>query len=210
MKCEKIILTGLVVAILACGACIVLMGIGLFFGRNRLANNNANLIGFNFTGRTAQFPMGDIGAGRTLFIHHYPVPQSGHVIGFKYSNDYENGNPEKQEEIVLLLLRPEINDWSIFYRYETVDDNPVRTEGVTTVLFPLPVAVERGDIFATYQPDLNSSGAIPMNSDQKCVEGKSSGRFGFDDDQIQVNLKIQNQGFTGCRDYFIDLLFVPN
>jgi hypothetical protein len=110
MKGEKIILTGLVVAILVCGACIVLSGIALFLGKTRLANNNPDVIGFNFTGRTAQFPMGDLGAGRTLFIHRYPVPQSGHVIGFKYQNDYENGNPEKQEKIVLLLLRPEIND----------------------------------------------------------------------------------------------------
>jgi hypothetical protein len=70
--------------------------------------------------------------------------------------------------------------------------------------------VERGDIFATYQPAESPTGAIPLNSDQTCVEGKSSGKYGLKDDQLQVGTKVQDQGFTGCREYFIDLLFITN
>jgi len=206
---RKIALTGLIVAIIACIVCSAAIVMAIVIDRNLGTENDANLIGFNFTGRTAQFPMGDLGAGRTLFIHKYPIPKYGHVIGFEYLNDYENGNPEKREKIALLMLRPEIDYWSIFYRYDIVDDNPVRTDGITKVIFPQPIEVQKGDIFATYQSDENSSGAIPMNSDQTCIDGKSSGKYGFDNDQIQVDMEIQNLGFSGCRDYFIDLIFIP-
>ena len=171
--------------------------------------NGTETIGFDFQNRVPSVPSGDTGAGRHLFIHRYPIPGNGYVNGFEYLNDYKNGYPEKQERIVLLLLRPDIGSWKIFYRYDTVDDNPVRTDGITRIIFKSPVRVRKGDIFATYQPSDSPTGGIPLNEDAACIDGKSSGLFGFADESLQINAKISDQGFSGCRDYFIHLLFVP-
>jgi hypothetical protein len=203
-KSGKRVRTGFLIAAIFCLFFVALAVTAIIIGISLTKNKR---IGFSFTNKTPEFVMGDLGAGRHLFIHKYPIPKNGQVIGFEYLNDYENGDPEQQEKIILLLLRPENNYWSIFYRYDTVDDDPVSTDGVTRILFPHPIEVQKGDIFATYQSIDSPTGGIPLNSDKQCIEGKSPGGYGFDEEQLQVDMKIQNQGFGGCRDYFIHLLF---
>ncbi len=170
---------------------------------------NTQNIGFDFKKKIPSIPTGDTAAGSHLFIHRYPISGNGDVIGFEYLNDYENGYPEKQEKIVVLFLRPDIGGWKVFYRFETIDDNPVKTDGISRIAFELPVSVQKGDIFATYQPSYSPSGGIPLNGDDACKDGKSTGLFGFDEAQVQINALIPDQGFGGCRDYYIHLIYHP-
>jgi hypothetical protein len=83
-----------------------------------LKTHDLETIGFDFEGKVPEFPMGDSGAGRHLFIHRYPIPAEGRVFGLEYLNDYEDGYAEKQERIVFLMLRPELEEWSILFRYD--------------------------------------------------------------------------------------------
>jgi hypothetical protein len=206
MNHKKVVL--IIIGIITLFICLAL-SIASILATQVIFKKNIENIGFDFKKKVPAIPTGDIAAGSHLFIHRYPVPGNGNVTGFEYLNDYENGYPEKQEKIILLLLRPDIGGWKVLYRFETIDDNPVKTDGITRIIFELPVSVQKGDILATYQPSDSPSGGIPLNGDDACTEGKSSGLFGFEEAQVQINALIPDQGFSGCRDYFINLLYHP-
>ncbi len=108
----------------------------------------------------------------------------------------------------LLILRPTENRWQVLYRVRMSDDTPPTQTGMTVVPLPAPLAVQKGDIFAHWQDGL--SGAIPLNLDDKSVDGLSAGQYGFQSSEVEVGQLIGREGFSGHRDYFINLVFSTN
>ena len=78
------------------GALIILLMVSL--GCNgfvpRLSNTESvvatELIGFDFTQGPLQCPEGDTGAPNHVFIHKYPMPGKGEIVGVLYLNDSES------------------------------------------------------------------------------------------------------------------------
>jgi PEP-CTERM motif-containing protein len=161
-------------------------------------------IGFNFTGRVPGSSDGDSAAPTHLFIHHYAVAQPGLVTGVTFRNDSDVNSPEP---ISVLILRPVVGGWNVIDR-ENLPDSAFHHGllGNTTYTFAVPVPVNVGDIFAHWQ--LQGAGPIPNNLDQTHVEGLSNGRFGFSSSAVDPGKFIANAGFSGARDYFINLDFV--
>ena len=80
---------------------------------------------------------------------------------------------------------------------------------MTTFKLTPPIPVEEGDIFAHWHPGNMPTGAIPMNLDGTSIDGFSVGKFGFSSDDVEVGQIIMDSGFTGSRDYFLNVIFEP-
>lgn len=159
-------------------------------------------IGFDFSRQTPQTPTGDRSAAAHLFVHKYPFPSRGSITGVTFLNDSDGG----AERFTLLILRPGSGGWQVIHRVDIEgDDLPPAKTGLTSIRFGLPLEVRRGDVFAHWQPD--DSGAIPMNDENASIEGLSFGKAGFSSEDIEEGQFILNQGFSGGRDYFINLIF---
>lgn len=161
----------------------------------------ARSIGFDFSNPSPASPEGDISAGSHLFVHRYPIPDDGFITAIAYLND----NDTASESFDLLVLRPDDNGWTVIYRINLADDAAPAQTGMSVVNLPYPLPVQKGDIFAHWQPD--AGGAIPVNLDQTSVDGLSAGQFGFESSEIEVGARIEQAGFSGQRDYFINLIF---
>lgn len=188
----------LILALLACRITVPKEGKG---SQAQQPGLQTKRVGFPFTSRLPHSPEGDTAAPLHLFIHRYPVPGKGFISGITYLNDSD----AIPEAFTLLILRPVNRGWEIIHRLELSDDRPPARTGLTILLFPYPLPVEKGDIFAHWQPD--PGGAIPLNLDGSSVEGLSAGKHGFRSAEIEVGRYIPDQGFTGERDYFINLIF---
>jgi hypothetical protein len=163
-------------------------------------------VGFNFSGLIPEYPDGDGGAQNHLFIHSYEMPYDGFVTSATFRNDADSG----VQPISLLILRPftdSINGdgWKVVYRVEMEASVFYEVAGDTTWMLPAPLAVEQRDIFAHWQAQ--GPGPIPLNV---YGTGLSNGQFGYYGIwEIDPGDFIKNDGFTGGRDYFINLNLSP-
>ena len=160
------------------------------------------VFGFDFSEQVPQIPTGDRSAPTHLFVHKYPFYLDGNITGLTFLNDSDGGS----ETFILLVLRPTGDGWKVVHRVEIEgDDQPSAKTGVTTIHFENPLSVQKGDIFGHWQFD--ETGAIPLNDENLSVEGLSFGKFGIGANETAEGQFIQNQGFSGGRDYFINIIF---
>jgi len=197
------------IALAAVGVAIIAIA-ALVFVVLRQPSLTTDYIGFNFANRAPEGPGGDSAAPDHVFIHMYPMPGHGLITGVTYLNDNEINRPETSEPIILLVLRPVTGGWRVIYRVTLADDDrPPTTQGITTVKLDSPLPVEKGDVFAHWQPGAQPTGAIPLNVDRSSTDGLSVGKFGFSSEDVEVGQIIANSGFSGRRDYFINVIFEP-
>jgi hypothetical protein len=199
LKATITLLTPLLLASLACNG---------FIPRSQRVETaeRTEPIGFDFTNRNPESPDGDDGAPNHVFIHQYPMPEEGLITGVIYLND-----TDKVSEIIdLLILRPVRRGWEIVHRVELpADDHPPSTRGISTLQLDPALSVNMGDVFAHWQPEARPTGPIPMNLDRASIDGLTVGEFGFDTAEVQAGEFIKDDGFTGQRDYSINLIFKP-
>ncbi len=170
--------------------------------RPQIDRNSPQAIGFDFSGQSPAAQTGDRSAATHVFVHKYPFPSSGYITGVTFLNDSDGG----AEPFSLLVLRPVSGGWEVVHRIDIEgDDLPPAKTGMTSIHFGNPLEVHRGDLFAHWQPD--DTGPIPMNDENSSVEGLSFGKVGFHSEDIEEGQVIPNQGFSGGRDYFINLIF---
>jgi len=158
-------------------------------------------IGFNFSSQSPETPEGDLSASRHLFLHTYPIPSDGFITGVAHLNDRDTVS----ESFNLLILRPGDKGWKIVYRVDLSDDTPPAKTGITIISLPYPLSVQEDDIFAHWQA--GAGGAIPLNTDDSSLDGFSIGQYGFHSEDIEIGQQIANDGFSGHRDYFVNLIF---
>jgi len=169
-------------------------------------SRRATAIGFDLTHRNLDHPQGDRNAQKHIFIHNYPMPGDGLVTGTICLKDAD----QTPESIRLLILRPGPEGWEIMHSLSLpADDHPKSQTGIDTFQFNPPLPVEEGDIFAHWHPATDPSGPIPYNSDDASIKGLTVGKYGFRLEEVQRGKMIPNRGFTGQRDYFINLIFQP-
>lgn len=160
------------------------------------------VFGFDFSEQVPQIPTGDRSAPTHLFVHKYPFYSDGTITAVTYLNDSDGGS----ETFVLLILRPTDDGWKVIHHIDIDgDDQPSAKTGVTTIHFETPLNVQKGDIFGHWQ--LEETGAIPLNDEDLFIEGLSFGKFGISADDIEEGQFISNHGFSGGRDYFINITF---
>jgi hypothetical protein len=195
-------------------AIIIVGAIGIFIllntqtGKGFFGLGTGVNIGFDFTDQRPADRTGDGAAKSHLFVHRHPLPGAGLVTGITYLNDEELRGAEISETIIVFILRPAGDGWKITGRIPLpADDDPPATSGMTTFKLESPLTVEEGDIFAHWQPE--ETGPIPVNYENKIMEGLSAGQFGFSASDLGVGQIIREDGFSGQRDYFINLIFEP-
>ncbi|MBE0672827.1 MAG: hypothetical protein IH588_19795 [Anaerolineales bacterium] len=160
------------------------------------------LIGFDYSKQIPAHPEGDITAATHLFVHKYPIPNDGVVMGVTYLNDSDT----ETENITILILRPIGGGWKVIHRAELLgDDLPPVITGTTTFSFETSLTVKKGDMFAHWQPD--ETGPIPLNLESSPFDGLSFNKAGFSADDIREGEIISSENFSGGRDYFINLIF---
>jgi len=159
-------------------------------------------IGFDFAGQTPAFPEGDASASLHLFLHKYHAPNNGLVSGVIYLNDSDTIS----ESFDLLILRPDNKGWKVIHRINLSDDSPPAKTGITVLTLPSPLSVQKNDIFAHWQTE--ADGAIPLNVDNASFDGFSVGQYGFRSADIEIGQHINRDGFSGQRDYFINIFFM--
>ena len=172
------------------------------FNPSQTGTNSSQAVGFDFSRKAPHSPTGDRSAATHLFVHKYSFPSNGYVTGVTFMNDSDGG----AETFTLLILRPVSDGWQVIHRVDIEDDDlPPAKTGITTIQFGIPLEVHRGDIFAHWQPD--DTGPIPLNDENSSIEGLSFGKVGFHSEDVEEGQFILNQGFSGGRDYFINLIF---
>ncbi len=159
------------------------------------------VFGFDFSEQVPQIPTGDRSAPTHLFVHKYPFYSNGTITGVTFLNDSDGGS----ETFVLLILRPINSGWKVIHHVNIEDDQPSAKSDVTTIHFETPLSVQKGDVFGHWQPE--ETGAIPLNDENSSIEGLSFGKFGISADETEEGQFIPNQGFSGGRDYFINIIF---
>lgn len=134
------------------------------------------------------------------------MPEDGLITGVIYLNYTD----EISEIIDILILRPARRGWKIVHRIELpADDHPPSTRGISTLQLDSALPLNKGDIFAHWQPEARPTGPIPMNLDRVSIDGLTVGEFGFDTAEVQAGEFIKDDGFTGQRDYRINIIFMP-
>jgi hypothetical protein len=183
---------------------LILLACKLFtpIGQPPQDTNPSSAIGFYFSRLTPQETTGDRSAATHLFVHKYPFPSSGYVEGITFLNDSDSG----AEPFTLLILHPISDGWMVAHRVDIEgDDLPPARTGITTIRFGISLEVQRGDLFAHWQPD--ATGPIPLNNENTSVDGLSFGKAGYNSEDIEEGQVILNQDFSGGRDYFLNLIF---
>lgn len=184
--------------------------IGVIAWPNMHKPASSQLIGFDYSNKVPEQTSGDTAAASHIFIHNYPFPSDGWLTGITYLNDSEMGNIEQQEEIFILVLRPENRIFRIVYRQEIMmDDLLQEVSGVTRVVFPQPLKVKKGDLLAHWQPTNQTGGPIPLNLDEDAGLGFTSGKASFQFEDTSAGKTIDPEGFSGCRNYFLQAIFQP-
>lgn len=159
-------------------------------------------IGYDFSDQTPSYPEGDEAAPNHVFVHKYSIPEDGFITGITLLNDSDS----LEEDFTLLILRPIKGGWEVIHRVDVSGDDHASTEtGIKTIPFGTPLPVKKGDIFAHWQ--FSKTGAIPLNEEGSAYEGLSFGKFGLSSNDIEEGQIIANEGFSGGRDYFINLIF---
>jgi hypothetical protein len=169
--------------------------------------NHAVYFGFDMESDTPQDTGGDHAATGHIFIHQYEIPEDGWVSGVFYLNDSEWFRAEIQESVTLLILRPTENGWLIVHTVELpADDRPITRTGTSTVYFDNLLQVKKGDIYGHFQGD-KPTGPFPLSIDKAAKDGLSVGQSGFVQSDIKEGYFLPNEGFTGERDYYFNLIF---
>jgi hypothetical protein len=203
-----LIVTILLLLICLCGFICLFGGAATWIWNQRVSGPER--IGFDYKGLIPEYYSGDTGAAGYIFIHQYPMPFDGNLTWVEYKNDAEPDAIEIREEVFLLVLRPVNGGYRVIYRQELLqDDITPRWDGVTRVLFDQPLEVMRGDLIAHWQPDGQEGGPIPMNIDDNSIEGRSIGKPGFQFHDTDPGKLLLPDGFSGQRDYFMQVQFVP-
>jgi len=158
-------------------------------------------IGFDFASQIPAYPEGDASASLHLFLHKYHVPNNGFITGVIYLNDSDTIS----ESFDLLILRPDKKGWKVVYRINSSDDSSPAKTGITVLTLPAPLSVQKNDIFAHWQHE--ADGAIPLNVDNESFDGFSVGQYGFRSADVEIGQHINKDGFSGPRDYFINIIF---
>ncbi|MBI5964248.1 MAG: hypothetical protein HY863_12290 [Chloroflexi bacterium] len=158
-------------------------------------------IGLDFAVQSPSLPEGDASASLHLFLHNYHVPNNGLITGVTYLNDSDTIS----ESFDLLILRPDNQGWKVLHRINLSDDSPPAETGITLLALPSPLSVQKNDIFAHWQYE--AEGAIPLNIDNASFDGFSMGQYGFLSSDIEIGQHINKDGFSGLRDYFINIIF---
>lgn len=161
----------------------------------------AQQVGFDFINQIPEFSEGDTSASLHLFMHKYHIPDKGYITEVAYLNDSDTIS----ESFDLLILRFDNKGWEVIHRINLSDDSPPAKTGTTVVTLPDSLSVLKNDIFAHWQPD--TGGAIPLNADAAVFDGFSVGQYGFHSTDIEIGQHINNNGFSGQRDYFINIIF---
>lgn len=161
----------------------------------------AGQIGFDYASQTPASPDGDGSAPLHLFLHKYRAPSDGFITAVAYLNDGDTVS----ESFDLLILRPDNNRWKVIYRITLSDDHPSAKTGITMSTLPSPFPVQKNDIFAHWQYE--ADGAIPLNTDNEVLDGFSVGQYDFRSADVEIGQSINKEGFSGQRDYFINLIF---
>lgn len=194
-----------IIIILFCLA--FLLTLGDFFERVNIVQQKET-IGFDFSGQMPEEPQGGVSGAAHIFVHQYPMPSDGFITGVTYLNDREPDGIELPETITLLVLRPVVGGWEIVHHVTLPqDDNIPATTGETIFELPEPVPVQKGYVFAHWLAE--KKGPIPINLDATSIDGRSVGKFGFTAADIKIGKIIKNEGFTGNRDYFLNVIFEP-
>ncbi len=94
-------------------------------------------IGFSFKGRAPQFSGGDTTAASHLFIHQYAIPEDGEITSIAYLNDVEPQGFELDEEVYLLILRPESAGMRIIYQV-TIPTDELSSAKSGVIIYNLP------------------------------------------------------------------------
>ena len=169
--------------------------------------NHAIYFGFDMESDTPQDSGGDHAASGHVFIHQYEIPEDGWVSGVYYLNDSEWFRAEIQESVTLLILRPTENGWLIVHTVELPpDDQPLTRIGTSTIYFDNLLQVKKGDIYGHFQGD-NPTGPFPLSIDKAAKDSLSVGKAGFVQADIKAGNFLPNEGFTGERDYYFNLIF---
>ncbi len=164
-------------------------------------------IGFSFKEKTPQFSGGDTSAASHLFIHQYVIPEDGEITAIAYLNDLESHGFELNEEVYLLILRPEAEGMRVIYQVAVLTDElSTAKSGVIIYNLPEPLVVKKGDEFGHWQQVNIPTGPIPLNIEMGAVDGFSIGKGGFLIDEISVGNLVRLDDFGGQRDYFINLI----
>ena len=130
------------------------------------------------------------------------MPADGNISGLILQNDKDM----HAEDISLLILRPIQGGWKVSHRMHIHENDAFSiTAETSTIMFEKALPVEKGDVFAHWQ--LADTGAIPFNSEGTSIEGLSAGKFGLSSKDVEEGQIISNDGLSGSRDYFINLIF---
>jgi hypothetical protein len=188
--------------------CIIGLLFTLVFTPGWRVHPKEQRIGFSFKGRIPQVQSGDMAAGSHLFIHQYAIPQDGEITAVAYLNDTEPLQFEIPERVYILLLRPEVGGLRVVERIELPTDELTATDsGVIIYRLEKPLVVRKGDLFGHWQMVDLQTGPFPLNIEMGSVDGFSIGQAGFTEKDTEVGTLINTSGFTGRRDYFINLIF---
>jgi hypothetical protein len=194
------------IILLAVGILLISLACRLWDGMDGRINH-AIYFGFDMESDTPQDTGGDHAASGHIFIHQYEIPEDGWVSGVLYLNDSEWFRAEIQESVTLLILRPTENGWIIVHAVELpADDQPIIRTGTSTVYFDDLLQVKKGDIYGHFQGD-KPTGPFPLSIDKAAKDGLSVGKTGFVQADIKEGNYLPNEGFTGERDYYFNLIF---
>lgn len=176
-------------------------------GSQRLIQKETYL-GYDFSHKKPEFAGGDQAASNHLFIHQYPFQEDGSVVGIRYLEDKETLSLEIPESTYFVILHPEPGGLRITHLIKIPpDDQPPSSESVVVYKFPEPVRVRQGDVYGHWHPADSPTGPFPLNTDSKSDEGLTIGKHGFEWMDIQPGNMIPLDGFTGRRDYFMNVIF---
>jgi hypothetical protein len=167
----------------------------------------AKSIGFSFKERSSLLQKGDEATARQQFIHQYTIPEDGEISAVAYLNDLEPQGLDLDEEIYLLILRPEGEGMKIIYRAEIpADQLSAAKSGVIIYTLPAPLAVKKGDVFGHWQQVNLPIWLLPIKVEMGAVDGFTVGKKNFTKDDIQVGNLVNPSVSLGLRDYFVNFI----
>ncbi len=167
-------------------------------------------VGFTFRERSSLLQNGDDVTARQQFIQQYTIPEDGEISAVAYLNDMKPKGLNLDEEIYLLILRPEGDGMKIIYRAEIPAEelSPAKS-GVVIYSLPAPLTVKKGDVFGHWQQVNIPIRLLPIEVEVGAVDGFTVGKRNFTREDIQVGNLVNPSASLGLRDYFINFVVQP-
>ncbi len=176
-------------------------------GSQRLIPKNTYL-GYDFSQKKPELAGGDQAASGHLFIHQYPFQEDGSLVGIRYIQDKETLGLEIPESSFFVVLHPEPGGLRITHLIKiSPDDQPPSNASVAVFNFPEPVKVRQGDVYGHWHPADSPTGQFPLNTDATSMDGLTIGQHGFEWMDVQPGNMVSLDGFTGRRDYYLNVIF---